>query len=119
MKKVVLSMFLLSGILFAQNAQDIIADNGCMSCHNIMDLKSAPAFAGIARKNKRFYSQNAKSNIMNSIKNGSQGKYRRFAGTKMPAFSHLNDTELNILADYILSLKANKNCKQHGGNRPY
>ncbi|MFK5938259.1 MAG: c-type cytochrome [Sulfurimonas sp.] len=103
MKKIILLTALISNILFAQSAEEIIDTNACFFCHAIASKKTAPAFAGIAKKNKRFDATNAKSNIINSIKNGSKGKFRKFANSEMPAFSHLSNTELNLVADYILS----------------
>ncbi len=87
--------------------------NGCLTCHAVASKKSAPAFAGIGMKNKRFEGSNAKTAIMNSIKNGSRGKYPMFANSAMPAFKNLSQKELSILADYILeqSAKVQCNCK--------
>lgn len=110
MKKIILLTALVSSMLFAQGVQEIIDANGCLACHAVASKKTAPAFAGIAKKNKRFDSTNAKSNIMNSIKNGSKGKFRRFADTEMPAYPHLSDAELSLVADYILSVRG------RGGN---
>jgi len=111
MKKMIMLIFLLNFLVFAQTAQEIINENGCFACHAIASKKTAPAFAGIARKNLRFEGSNAKATIMNSIKNGSKGKFRRFAGAEMPSFRDFDDEMLNTLADYILSLSSQaKGC---------
>ena len=111
MKKIVLALGvigLFSGA-FATDAQTLLNQNGCMSCHNVMGRKSAPAFMGVARRNLRQNSyQTAKRNIENSIKNGSQGKYRYFTDTQMPPFANLSSDDLDTIATYILSLKSSR-----------
>ena len=115
MKKLAFMTVLVTSSLFAQTATEIMNDNGCMACHAIASKKSAPAFAGIAKRNMRFEGTGAKATIMNSIKNGSSGKYPHFSGTKMPAFSHLSDAELTTVADYILAQSSKANCNSGGG----
>ncbi len=115
MKKIV-TMMLCSGVLFAQSAEKLIEQNGCLSCHAIASKKIAPAFAGIAKRNMRFEGDNAKNVIINSIKNGSKGKYPMFADMKMPSFKNFSKEELSSIADYILAQasKAHCNAKGHG-----
>ena len=115
LKKVFLTTALLSVSLFANDTQTILNENGCFSCHAIATKKAAPAFSGVARRNQRFNGAGAKEAIMYSIKNGSQGKYRHFAGSKMPAFSHLTQEELSSVADFILA-QASKGGNCRGGN---
>lgn len=116
MKKVVAVAILCSSVLFAQSAQELIKQNGCLNCHAIASKKAAPAFAGIAKKNIRFEGSRAKEVIMNFIANGSQGKYPMFADSKMPSFKNFSNEELSSIADYILSQssKARCNAKGHG-----
>ena len=113
MKKIVLSLMLTSG-LFATDATTILNSNGCMSCHNIMGRKDAPAFMGIARRNIRFEGANAKANIINSIKNGSKNRYRNFINTQMPPFSNLSEDDLDTIATYILSLNTQRGMGGRG-----
>lgn len=114
MKKIFITTLLLSGVLFAQSAQKIINENGCLACHAVASKKAAPAFAGIGKRNKRFEGSNAKVTIMNSIKNGSQGKYPMFANSAMPPFGNLSQNDLSILADYILTQSSKAQCKGRG-----
>ena len=93
----------MGSCLFANSAQTILDDNGCLACHAIASKKMAPAFAGIGKRNKRFEGANAKTVIMNSIKNGSKGKYRHFANSSMPKFPNLSQKELSTVANFILS----------------
>jgi len=113
MRRTFITILALSVVVFAQSAQEIMEKNGCLTCHAVASKKSAPAFAGIGMKNKRFEGSNAKTAIMNSIKNGSSGKYPKCANSAMPAFKNLSQKELSILADYILeqSAKVQCNCK--------
>ncbi len=113
MKKIVLFAVALSGVLFAQSAQELINDNGCLACHAVASRKSAPAFAGIGMRNKRFEGANAKEVVIQSIKNGSKGKYPCFSNTVMPAFKNLSPQDLSTIADYILAQSSK--AKGHGG----
>jgi len=119
MKKFIISFALLSLVIStvdAKSAEELIKENGCMSCHNITGMKDAPPFAGIAMRTQR-WSSNPKEVLINSIKNGSSGKYQKFAGKKMPAFKNLSDEELDSIASWILSQSANMpmNRGYHGG----
>jgi cytochrome c len=113
MKKIILTTLLLGGALFAQSAEEIINANGCLACHAVASKKAAPAFAGIGMRNKRFEGANAKATIVNSIKNGSHGKYPMFSNSAMPAFAGLSNEELSSVADYILSQSSK--AKGHAG----
>ncbi len=117
MKKIVLFLGVVGvfGSLFAADAQTLLEQNGCMACHNIMGKKTAPAFMGVARRNLRFEGANAKANIINSIKNGSKGKYRYFTNTQMPPFPNISATDLDTIATYILSLKPPKGARRGQG----
>jgi cytochrome c551/c552 len=100
--------------LYASSAEELIEQNGCLSCHAVASKKAAPAFAGIAMRNKRFEGDNAKNVIMNSIKHGSKGKYPRFLDMEMLSFSNFSDEELSSIADYILA-QSSKAKRQGGG----
>jgi len=90
-------------------------NNGCFACHAIASKKTAPAFAGIGKRNKRFEGDHAKANIMNSIKNGSHGRYPYFANkNSMPDYPNFSESELSTLADYILA-QSFKAKAAHGG----
>ncbi len=113
MKKMFIATIVLSSVLFGQSAQELIDANGCLACHAVASKKAAPAFAGIGMRNKRFEGANAKATIMNSIKNGSQGKYPMFSDSAMPAFKNLSQQDLSTLADYILA----QSSKAHAGGK--
>jgi len=111
--KILLAGMLIGSSLLANSAEALIDQNGCLACHAVASKKAAPAFAGIGMRNKRFEGDGAKATIMSSIKNGSQGKYRRFSNTAMPAFGNLTSDELSTIADYILAQSSK--ARGHGG----
>jgi len=108
-------------LLYAKSAQELIKKNNCMSCHNIIGMKDAPPFAGIARHNSNWYGK-SKQSLINSIKNGSKGKYPMFSNTQMPAFKHLTKQELETIAAWIFAQGSNKmhngnwHCMMHNGD---
>lgn len=102
MKKVIFTALASATILFGVTAEELVQQNGCMECHNIMGKKAAPAFKGVARKNIQWYGDKAHANIVASIKNGSTGKYPNFAGAQMPSYSHINQEDLDRIGEWIL-----------------
>ncbi len=107
-KRLILTTVATSTILFASSTEDFVKLNGCMECHNIMGQKQAPAFKGVAKKNTKLFGSDAKVNIINGIKNGSQGKYRKFKHTSMPEYNYFTANELDKIATWILE-QYNKN----------
>ncbi len=103
MKKLILTTLLASSILLASSGEELTKQNGCMECHNIMGKKAAPAFMGTAKKNLKWYGDEAKANIIKGIKSGSKGKYRQFSDTEMPAYSNISESDLDTIASWILS----------------
>ncbi len=116
MQKLILTTIVLSTMLFASSGEEIAKVNGCMECHNIMGKKLAPAFMGTARKNIKWFGADAKIKIIESIKKGSKGKYRNFAGTEMPAYAHLSNGDLDSISSWIL-LEYEKNRNLNMGKR--
>ncbi len=116
MKKFIILLVVFGNILFAQTAQELVLKNGCLECHAVASKKLAPAFAGIAKKNKKLHNINAQSIILKSIKNGSIGKYRKFSNSQMPSYKNLTNKELNIISEYILSLSLKAKSGNCGGS---
>ena len=115
MKKIIFTSVIFATVVSAQSAQEIIDVKGCTACHAVASKKSAPAFAGIGKRNKMQNGSNAKDIIVNSIKNGSSGKYQMFADSKMPPYPNLSTQELSTISDYILSQSSK--AKGHGRGR--
>jgi cytochrome c len=117
MRKLIISLITLSGIVFANNGKELAENNGCMGCHNIMGKKLAPAFMGTARKNLRWYNSEAKKYMTKSIKNGSKGKYRNFRDTQMPSYSYMSDKDIDTIVSWILQ-EYEKNIKLYPNGNP-
>ncbi len=115
--KTLLICLLTGSSLFAGSAEELISQNGCLACHAVASKKAAPAFAGIGKRNQRFYGVDAKAIIIESIKNGSSGKYPRFSNSPMPAFSNFSDEELDTVAKYILAQSSK--AKGHGQGKNF
>ncbi len=121
---VIVCISLVYGSEIPDNINKILNDNSCMSCHNIATPYKAPPFAKIARRNLKWYGDNAQERITDSIKNGSIGKYPPFGNTTMPSFPYLNRQQLDNLSKWILSLNSygyNKrgNCYRGRGGYNY
>ncbi len=87
---------------------------GCMSCHNVYGPKQAPGFAGIAKRSLMF--SKPVQYIVDAIKNGSKGKYPKFANMVMPPFGSINSMDREKIARWILSLgKWKKGMKKRKG----
>ncbi len=114
MKKLILITVVISTVMLASSGGDLIQQNRCMDCHNIMGKKSAPAFMGTARKNIKWYGDDAKSKIIDGIKKGSKGKYPKFKDTQMPAFDNLSSKDLDTMATWILDQYTNNPNRRQG-----
>jgi cytochrome c len=71
----------------------------CLGCHRIDKKIVGPSFKDIA---KRY--PHAKENIIKSIKNGSKAKWENSNGAIMPPFRDIDEKDLNILSEWIISL---------------
>lgn len=80
---------------------ELAKKSGCLSCHSIDKKVVGPAWRDVAAKYRG--QGDAKSNIINSITNGSTGKWGTFA---MPANSpRVSDENIATLAGFVLSLE--------------
>jgi cytochrome c len=106
MKHVVLSALILgSGCAgaWAQDSKEIkelLQASGCMSCHASDEKVVGPAFKAIAGK---YAGQaDAADALMQSVRNGSRGKWGR---TPMPPHTSLSAADLKTLTTWILAQK--------------
>ena len=74
--------------------QLLAGQNGCLSCHAKNFKKVGPSFEEIAKKLTI-------SQIKNSIKNGSKGKWKECKKIPMPAFKKISDKEIEFIASWI------------------
>ena len=72
----------------------------CTNCHDINRDKVAPSFTNISKK----YTIEDRDSLINSIKNGSKGKWKQFK-LIMPPFKKMSDKDIEGMADWILKLK--------------
>lgn len=72
----------------------------CLQCHKPNMKTVGPSFIQIALK----YEKSDKG-LIQSIKNGSRGKWNTHNGPIMPAFKELSDKELEVLSDWIREIK--------------
>jgi len=84
----------------------LVLKNGCLSCHKVDKKIVGPAFRDIAKRKG-----NSLAVLMHSIKNGSKKKYVSSKGAVMPAFKKLSDADIKTIAQWILSLKSQKDKK--------
>ncbi len=80
--------------------------NKCLSCHKVDKKIVGPAFRDIATQKG-----NSLEVLIHSIKNGSKKKYASSKGAVMPAFKKLSDADVKTIAEWILSLKSQKDEK--------
>ncbi len=101
MIKVLILVVAVYSISVAMSGEDMVNQYGCMECHGIKKGKTAPAFTDVAKSAQ-------KERIMKSIRNGSQGKYKKYTQNIMPEFDYFTDTELKNIAKWIKSLENEK-----------
>lgn len=74
--------------------------NGCASCHSVNEKIVGPAFQSVAAKYAG--DKDAAASLMQSIQNGSRGKWGRIP---MPSHLNLTQAELKELATWVLAQK--------------
>jgi len=95
-------LFLSSGLLTAQtHANEALANkSGCLGCHAVAVKLVGPAYKDVAAK---YAGQaDAQAMLMQSIRNGSVGKWGELP---MPAHPKISDADLKKLASWVLSAK--------------
>ena len=76
----------------------VVEQKNCLSCHAIKKDKLAPSFEKIAQK----YEKMGKKRIVESIRQGSRGRWKGFK-LSMPPFKDLSEDDLDAIADWVLS----------------
>ena len=74
--------------------------NGCASCHSLNEKIVGPAFQSVAQKYAG--DPDAVASLMQSIQNGSRGKWGRIP---MPSHLNLTQDELKELANWVMTQK--------------
>lgn len=77
--------------------EQLARKTGCFGCHDTTIQKVGPTFAAIAKR----YSSTKQ--IINSIRNGSRGRWKASKNIPMPAFKKkLDENQTRLLANWIL-----------------
>ncbi|MGC2519390.1 MAG: c-type cytochrome [Burkholderiales bacterium] len=104
MKSVVMfsaaALALASGAAFAADAQQLLKDKFCLSCHTIDKKLVGPAYKDVAAKYKS--RKDAEAYLVKKIMGGSSGVWGQIP---MPANTTVKEDEAKTLAKYILGLK--------------
>ena len=93
-----LSVAVLTTLAFAAHANKTLAEkNGCLGCHAIATKLVGPAYQDVAAKYAG--QSDAKEKLVQSIRNGSVGKWGE---VPMPAQAKLSEADAKKLATWIL-----------------
>ena len=93
-----LSVAVLTTLAFAAHANKTLAEkNGCLGCHAIANKLVGPAYQDVAAKYAG--QSDAKEKLVQSIRNGSVGKWGE---VPMPAQAKLSEADAKKLATWIL-----------------
>ena len=90
----------VTGAASASDAEIVLKDNGCLSCHAKAEKVVGPAYLAVADKYRG--DKDAVAGIVQSIQNGSKGKWGR---VPMPPHSSMSQDDLKTVARYILAMK--------------
>jgi len=77
----------------------VLEQQRCTNCHDIEIDKVAPSFGMIASR----YNKNQKNVLIDSIKNGTKGKWEN-KKIPMPPYKKMDDKDIEGMVDWILSL---------------
>jgi cytochrome c len=104
MKPLVLSaavvFTLASGSSLAADAQELLKEKACLSCHTIDNKLVGPAYKEVAAKYRS--RKDAEAYLVKKIKEGSTGVW---GPIPMPPNGTVADDEAKTLAKYILTIK--------------
>ena len=104
MKTLVIStsfvLALASGAALAADAQQLLKDKACLSCHQTDKKLVGPAYKDVAAKYKA--RKDAEAYLATKIKEGSTGVW---GPIPMPPNGTVNDEEAKTLAKFVMTLK--------------
>jgi cytochrome c551/c552 len=81
----------------ALDAKSLLDHNACLTCHSVDKKIVGPAYKDVAAKYRN--DSQAIAHVQASIRSGGQGKW---GDVPMPPFPALSDTELRVLAEFVL-----------------
>ena len=103
MKYTIISALLalaLPGGALAADAEQLLKDKACLSCHQLDKKVVGPAYKDVAAKYKA--RKDAEAYLVSKIKGGSTGVW---GPIPMPPNGTVNDDEAKTLAKFILTVK--------------
>jgi cytochrome c len=89
-----------SGAAFAADAQQLLKEKACLSCHTVDKKLVGPAYTEVAAKYKS--RKDAEAYLVKKIKEGSTGVW---GPIPMPPNGTVGDDDAKTLAKYILTVK--------------
>jgi cytochrome c len=95
-----LGFALASGAALAADAQQLLKDKACLSCHQTDKKLVGPAYKDVAAKYKS--RKDAEAYLTKKIKEGSTGVW---GAIPMPPNSTVGDDDAKTLAKFILTVK--------------
>jgi len=95
-----LGFALASGAALAADAQQLLKDKACLSCHTVDKKLVGPAYKDVAAKYKP--RKDAEAYLTKKIKEGSTGVW---GAIPMPPNSTVGDDDAKTLAKFILTVK--------------
>jgi len=94
------AMSLSGTAALAADAQQLLKDKACLSCHTLDKKLIGPAYKDVAAKYKA--RKDAETYLSTKIRQGSTGVW---GAVPMPPNGTVNDAEAKTLAKYILTVK--------------
>ena len=95
-----LGVALASGAALAADAEQLLKDKACLSCHQVDKKLVGPAYKDVAAKYKA--RKDAEAYLASKIKGGSTGVW---GPIPMPPNAGVNDEEAKTLAKFVMTLK--------------
>ena len=95
-----LGLALASGAALAADAQQLLKEKNCLTCHQLDSKLVGPAYKDVAAKYKP--RKDAETYLVGKIKGGSSGVW---GPVPMPPNGTVNDEEAHTLAKFILTVK--------------
>ncbi|MBD8049860.1 c-type cytochrome [Limnohabitans radicicola] len=90
----------MMGLAHAADGETLLKDSGCLSCHAKAEKVVGPAFLSVADKYRG--DKDAVATLVQSIQNGSKGKWGRMP---MPPHASISPDDLKTLARHVLATK--------------
>jgi cytochrome c len=95
-----LGLALTSGVAFAADAQQLLKDKACLSCHQLDKKLVGPAYKDVAAKYKA--RKDAEAYLAKKILGGSTGVW---GPIPMPPNGTVSEAEAKTLAKFVLTVK--------------